>query len=311
MPKTRHRSRPAVSLIEVLVVIGVIGVLIGLLLTAVQAVRGAASRAGCANHLRQLGIAAMAHHDAHGFLPKPAVIMWVPEPGRAALLPWTNLLLPYIEQEALWQTLPAAYQAAPGYVNPPHVGLATVVKVYACPADGRLTAPITDKYGHTAAYGSYLGVVGYDVVANPSQRTAMNSVGYDYRQGVRLTEVTDGTSQSLLIGERPPPGWALAGNWYSLDIPNLSLPYTTGLVYGSVLSVRTPFGLGPCRGPSRFGPGRVENPCDSDHFWSLHPGGAHFLFVDGSVHFLRYSAEPILPALATRAGGEVVTLPDF
>ena len=53
-----------------------------------------------------------------------------------------------------------------------------------------------------------------------------------------------------------------------------------------------------------------SNQCDAFHFWSLHPGGAHFLFVDGSVHFLSYSAASILPALATRAGGEAVTVPE-
>ena len=139
--------------------------------------------------------------------------MWT-YPGRAALLPWTNILLPYIEQDALWRTLPAAYQAAPGYVSPPHVGLITVVKVFTCPADGRLSSPITDSSGFTVAYGSYQGVVG-----GPSAVTAM-----DYLRGVRMTDVTDGTSQSLYIGERPPPGRLFSGNWYTLDVPDLSLP---------------------------------------------------------------------------------------
>ena len=59
-------------------------------------------------------------------------------------------------------------------------------------------------------------------------------------------------------------------------------------------------------GPYQYGPGSVTNDCDTFHFWSLHIGGAHFLFCDGSVHFLRYSAAPILPALATRADGDIV-----
>lgn len=59
-----------------------------------------------------------------------------------------------------------------------------------------------------------------------------------------------------------------------------------------------------------FGPGRLTNPCDRLHYWSLHTSGANFAFADGSVHFLRYSARDILPALATRSGGEVVSLPD-
>jgi prepilin-type processing-associated H-X9-DG protein len=67
--------------------------------------------------------------------------------------------------------------------------------------------------------------------------------------------------------------------------------------------------IGPCRGPFVFGPGRFDNPCDSYHFWSLHLGGANFAFCDGSVRFLSYAAAPLLPALATRAGGESVEIP--
>src|SRR4029079_795773 len=59
-----------------------------------------------------------------------------------------------------------------------------------------------------------------------------------------------------------------------------------------------------------FGPGRLDNPCDRYHFWSLHPGGGNWLFADGSVRYLAYSAHQIMPALAPRAGGEVVTVPD-
>lgn len=62
-------------------------------------------------------------------------------------------------------------------------------------------------------------------------------------------------------------------------------------------------------GPYHFGPGRATNRCDVLHFWSLHIGGANFLFADGSVRFLSYSADDVLPALATRSGGEAVTAP--
>ena len=68
--------------------------------------------------------------------------------------------------------------------------------------------------------------------------------------------------------------------------------------------------LGSCPpGPYQFRPGTVTNQCDMFHFWSLHDGGAHLLFADGSVRFLTYDADGILPALATRAGGEVVNWP--
>ena len=62
-------------------------------------------------------------------------------------------------------------------------------------------------------------------------------------------------------------------------------------------------------GPYQYGPGKLNNTCDDFHFWSLHSGGANFAFADGSVRFVTYSADPIMPALATRAGGEVVEVP--
>jgi prepilin-type processing-associated H-X9-DG protein len=63
-------------------------------------------------------------------------------------------------------------------------------------------------------------------------------------------------------------------------------------------------------GPYGFAPGKLSEPCDVFHFWSLHSGGANFLFCDGSVHFLTYDAAPLMPALATRNGREPVSLPD-
>lgn len=64
-------------------------------------------------------------------------------------------------------------------------------------------------------------------------------------------------------------------------------------------------------GPYHFQPGRLDQPCDLFHFWSLHAGGANFLFADGSVHFLAYSADDILPALATRSGGEAIAAGEY
>src|SRR5687768_17729488 len=131
-------------------------------------------------------------------------------------------------------------------------------------------------------------------------------------KGIRLSDVTDGASNTLLIGERPPWGRYLSGAWYVGVIPDPALegdPNWAGGGIGSMDVVNSGAGLG-CRGPVRYGPGRLTNRCDTLHFWSLHPGGANFAFCDGSVRFLPYSAEPIMVALATRAGGEVVTLPD-
>jgi len=121
---------------------------------------------------------------------------------------------------------------------------------------------------------------------------------------MKLTSFTDGTSQTILIGERPPPGVRHSGSWYAFGY-TFEWGYDTYSrhLYGFV---DYPMHSDPCAHPIFFGPGNIDNPCDSHHFWSLHPGGANFVFVDGSVHFLRYSASALIPALATRNGGEVV-----
>jgi prepilin-type processing-associated H-X9-DG protein len=281
-----------------LVVLGVLGVLMGLLLPSVQRVREAASRAGCLNNLRQVGLACHHHHETHDRFP-PADFYY---PGGKSTdlgpFPWTVLLLPYLEQEAVWRETIRAHQVdRVGFHDPPHAGLARVIKSYACPSDGRLASPITDELGIRAAYTSYIGVLG---------GTRLDGVmGTD--KGTRLISISDGSSQTLMIGERPPPGKHLAGNWYTEWHGNdVSRDYHRGPRLGTAER----FGGGVCQGPFRYGPGRLENPCDSYHFWSLHPAGANFLFADGSARYLSYAAEPIMVALATCRGGEVVSLPD-
>jgi type II secretory pathway pseudopilin PulG len=286
-------------LIESLLVIGLIGLLLGLLLPAVQGVREAASRIRCRNNLKQIGLACHQFHDIHMTLPAAGVQVEIAR--RSVTLNWFVQLLPYLEQDAvLRQTWTAYEEEWYSDLNPPHVGLTTVLRVYTCPTDGRLVAPITDSEGHTAAYASYLGVSG----GTSGVGVLRHDGAIPYEHGVRLGEITDGTSQTLLVGERPPPGRLLLGNWYTFaafywhtNNPSSAVFHNTGMG-------------GSCRGPFRFGPGRLDNTCDQYHFWSLHPGGAHFVFADCSVHFLAYSAEPIMVALATRDGGETVAVPD-
>jgi prepilin-type processing-associated H-X9-DG protein len=213
---------------------------------------------------------------------------------------WLARLLPAVEQGPLWQRTVSAYAERPIPFGFPHVGLATPIPVYSCPSDGRQAESHSTHEGLRVAVSGYLGVLGVDY------RTP-NGVLYGGSR-TRLVDVTDGASNTLLAGERPPSPDFWFGWWYA-----------SGLVNGSgdtVLGVRernsrTDRYTASCpSGPYQFVPGKVDDMCDTYHFWSLHPGGANFAFCDGSVRFLTYSANDILPALATRAGGETVTVPD-
>jgi prepilin-type N-terminal cleavage/methylation domain-containing protein/prepilin-type processing-associated H-X9-DG protein len=293
---TRIRRSPAFTLIELLVVLAISGVLLGLLLAAVQRVREAGNRTVCQNNLREIGLALHGYHDNQGVLPPGTR----PYPAPYSFLAWSARILPYLEQQPLWQQTEADFKQEPRFVGPPpHRGLTTVLGVFICPSDGR-SHGLLQPEGWDVALTDYLGVSGL---------TSATRDGLFYPDSqVRLSDVTDGTSNTLMVGERPPGpdnrfGWWYAGVGQEFDG---DADMVLG-VQGWKHTFRTP----TCEtGPYRFGPGTPSNPCDIFHFWSRHPGGAHFLFADGSVHFLSYSAQPLLPALASRAGGESVSLPD-
>jgi prepilin-type processing-associated H-X9-DG protein len=125
---------------------------------------------------------------------------------------------------------------------------------------------------------------------------------------VRLTDVTDGTSNTLAVGERPPSADLILGWWYAGW--GQAKDGEGDMVLGARTRNHSIYGRGCPSGPFEFQPGSFGNQCDAFHFWSPHSNGANFLVCDGSVRFLSYSANRILPALATRAGGEADTLAD-
>jgi prepilin-type processing-associated H-X9-DG protein len=285
-----------------LVVIAIISILAALLLPAVQSVRSTAARLNCQNNLKQLALAAHAYHDREDRLP-PGITLSGSRPTYLHL-GWPARLLPDLEQSALWSGAQRAFATDP---NPTdffgHVAhapiLGTPVSAFTCPSDSRLRQPF-ERNGLYFAYTSYLGVQGL------SQFDTGGVLFPDSR--VSLTHISDGTSQTLLVGERPPAAdWEL-GWWYRGwgQQKNGSAEMILG-----VREMKTKLSSRECaKGPYSFTPGTFQNSCDAFHFWSLHPGGANFAFCDGSVHFLRYSADSVLPALATRAGGEAVGVPD-
>ena len=300
----RYNLRSGFSLVELLVVVSLIGLLIGLILPAIQRSREAALQSSCSNNLKQIGAALHNYHGIYGRVPpQPSSSLNGVDPNH--FLGWMALILPQMEQDTLYQAcVEACSLNSDPSQDPPHVGMATVIPAYVCPSDARLLSPLTDQFNVQATFTSYLGIAG----ALPPGTTQGLSGVFGDNPGCRFTSITDGLSQTIMVSERPPPNSLQAGWWYpnwigdgeGLRGPNnfiwLGSPVIVGNNECSIM-----------RGT--FGPGQMDNPCDRYHLWSLHTGGANFLFADGSVRFLPYSTEPMVISLATRAGGEIVDLP--
>lgn len=291
------KRRCAFTLIELLVVIVIFSLLMAMIMPALQRVRAAADRLVCASQLRQIGIALHHYHSDHQRLPEG-----VRSSFQHFRMSWMTQLLPYIEQDSLWQTTLAAYAIQPlPFVYPIHKGLATPIKLFSCPSDERMGTPHVSHMGFYVAHTSYLGVLGTDY---------QSTKGCLYRDSrIRLTDIYDGTSNTIMVGERPPSpdywyGWWYAG-WGQAGTGSGDM-----LLGSQELNAGETYTMSCPPGPYSFRPGKVDDQCSLFHFWSLHPSGAHFLSGDGSVRFLSYSLHTdIMPALSTRNGGEAVELP--
>lgn len=297
----------AFTLVELIVVMGIIAVLMALILPAIQRSRETANRTICSDKLRQIATAIILFENEHRCLP-PRLLAKTPVQS----IPFSGVnmlaqILPYTEHNNLWETIPRALQQdVIAYRNPPHVANDALIALYACPSDTRMPGTWTDTNGMNASYSSYIGVWGsqYNNSNNPLRKVMPGIFAVDEN---KWSAVRDGLSNTLMLGERPPPTSGLAGWWYSSSQPGDAV---VRRMYDSTLAVRSLYVYGsyPCyQNPqsNRFGPGDIDNPCDAYHFWSMHPGGSTFAFCDGSVRFLKYSIdEAALSALATASGGE-------
>ena len=317
--------RRGFTLIELLVVIAIIAVLIALLLPAVQAAREAARRAQCVNNLKQMGLALHNYHDAVGAFPMSYVAYQPFRDGASDTAPgwaWSTMILPQLEQSPLYN---AANIILPVEATANTTMARSSLNAYLCPSDPIPGGPFSvSNAGGTAlatvSPTSYAACVGNDAA---DSTTGLNNDGIGngvmFRNSrIRIADITDGTSQTILVGER---AWSINnGTW-------------TGVVTNGVIR-RGPSNPCPATGAAYYlAATLVQAHCNVlntitdpdgglDDYSSRHPGGANMLFGDGSVRFLKsvlanngtnpdgstiYSpASLILQALGTRAGGEVL-----
>ncbi len=292
--------RVGFTIVELLVVIAVIGIIMSLLLPAVQNARAAARRTDCKNKLHQLGLALHQFEGSYQHLPE-AKIDWKVKRNRMEMS-WLVAILPHLEQASLWQDAMGAFDYLPNpYLNPPHRGLAHPVAAFQCPEDSRVQVPqsASTLNGQLVALTSYLGVNG----VNHQSDDGMMVFG----KALRFADVTDGLSNTLHVGERPPSPDFNLGWWYTgtgqdgEGNGDMILGTNEMLFFPTQATIPS-----TCPSPARFGKGRLDDMCDSLHFWSLHSQGAHFLLGDGSVRFFSYEAASVLDKMASRSGGEIV-----
>ncbi len=294
--------RTAFSLIELIVVIAILSTLVAITLSAVQRVRASAARVECQNKLKQIALAGHQYHNSHASFPPGCRTVKDPQ----LYMTWLVRLLPYLEQQSLYDQCLAEFRRQPRFWLPleGHRDIARPMPGFNCPLADR-------SVGH-ASYVSLreepypVGLTWYQGV---SGRNSIDRDGVLFANGVvRLAEVTDGASNTLFIGERPPSSDDIFGWWYAGVGQNAGNSLDSFL---GVAEYNNSYRLPMCgHGPHRYRSGRLDELCDVMHFWSLHSGGANFAFADGSVRFLAYSADSIMPALSTRSGGESVSLPD-
>lgn len=318
--------RTAFTLIELLVVIAIIAVLIGLLLPAVQKVREAAARMSCSNNLKQLGLAAHNYHSTFSVLP-PGVNLpgFNPPPAGVGAAPVTNqsfnfleALLPGLEQNNIYSkmnfqhpnTLTKKWDSQYNTGNCDVAGApgSTVVKTFLCPSDSGIPQTTWSANGLTYTFGanSYGGCAG--TIAFFTNSMTCDGIFY-INSKVKLTDITDGSSNTILMGERKRKddvynavyrddfqnrsGWAWSNS-------NAGFDY----LFGTEVPINW---LMPDSVRTSGDPNFIYEDQRFNAFGSFHTAGANFCFGDGSVRFLPDSTPlTVLQPLGTRSGGEVI-----
>jgi prepilin-type processing-associated H-X9-DG protein len=282
----------------------------------------------CTNNLKQIALALHNYHDVNKQFPYENT-----DVNDTVRCNWAAHIFPYIELPFTPKATGPTFTYTPG-ATVPNPGIRNdaidetfVVKTYICPSDGQtlsgdrkyaltnylaVNAPNTDQhdYWNTSTAGIFVYQCHNTVnvgIADPHANVRATG------PPTTIATITDGTSNTLAVGERPPlpstgndsgQGTGFCGAWAYVEIDSaLGLPNTRQWCATADEQQK------PCpSGPQWFQPPQGGGSlCDGNHFWSRHPGGGNWAFADGSVHFLAYNiGTAVQAALATKAGGEVI-----
>ncbi len=328
-------QRRAFTLIELLVVIAIIAILIGLLVPAVQKVREAAARTQCVNNMKQHGLALHSFHDVNKHFP---VGEWNDDLDDIA---WGTWLLPYLEQSSLFNQMtllakvPGAGGGANGYNmdGPPNswsgrtnafgAQTSVVLPVYQCPSD-----PLPPQCSNNYAKSNYCANIGQA----PNNISGTHASGFGCGGGYngttqtgvfrfsnnndnttcpKMASITDGTSNTIGIGEVTMNNWVQLSNLGDGAFPIWAGGNPNARGCGDVWGLGSNFRCVDTAFPINFGITPNGNGWGTDRsilcFGSQHPGGANFLMMDGSVRFISQAIDTtVYRNLGTIAGGEVI-----
>lgn len=317
MPPLRASRHRGFTLIELLVVIAIVGILIALLLPAVQKVRAAAARVKCSNHIKQIGLAMHAYHDGRGFLPHGTYnyidsTFYTPPPynNTQDRRCWMHDILPYLEYEALFKEFDAWMSTGKSALYFP--GNTRHPPTLICPADPvspKLMTKNKDGGGDGGAQGfsgNYVGCAGNGYfneggVVNSSKLNGM----FFAQSKVRFAEVTDGTANTALVSELI----LVEDDAYYNDIRGRYYnPAHCGVLFSTRLPPNTPV-------PDQFNWCSKNAPPQAPCSWvdmpqfvlarSYHFNGVNLGIADGSVRFVSNSVDPVsYKALGSRNGNE-------
>ncbi|UUO07772.1 DUF1559 domain-containing protein [Blastopirellula sp. J2-11] len=330
-------GRQGFTLVELLVVIAIIGVLIALLLPAVQQAREAARRMSCSNNLKQMGIALHTYHDTFGSFPPAATLNYSTSSsgGGDWITSGNAALLPFLEQG----NLKDLYDSTEPWEDQSSVVAQTVVDTFVCPSnagDKTLTLEFLSASGYSVgsklAITTYLfsrgGYLGW--CSNPRTAPAAERGMFDVNSKTRLADVRDGSSNTIAMGEGATgkrgeigEGWGsttvsttmIPGQAWMVPTPipsdfvSAGVPYSAS-IYGSTYEKINKYPVTSSYMDVDSMTDCVGNTTDTiSGFRSYHPGGALFLFGDSSGHFISETINmTTYRGLSTMAGNEVVTL---